>query len=233
MLELFLLLSALSVFTLAIAVLYTRRIQEARSKYDEAKDVVDDIILSFNRQLRRLEEQAEIAARKLSALSRQEESFAERLEVQKQEIQTLSKNLEPYSSFQKSLIKINSLKNQIGDFLTIKEELHKRLTKIENQKLYQKEPETRIATAIPIKREKALAPLTETELVVLELISAEGEKTAPEIQNHVKLSREHTARLMKKLYERGYLERSANKIPFKYHLKEEMQKILKRTEQKS
>jgi hypothetical protein len=46
----------------------------------------------------------------------------------------------------------------------------------------------------------------------------------------VKLSREHTARLMKKLYEEGYLERETSKIPFKYSVKKEMEKFLKKTE---
>ncbi len=62
------------------------------------------------------------------------------------------------------------------------------------------------------------------------MLSMEGPKTAPEIKERVQLSREHTARLMKKLYEKGYLERETGKIPFKYSLKKEMGKFLKKTE---
>jgi DNA-binding Lrp family transcriptional regulator len=58
----------------------------------------------------------------------------------------------------------------------------------------------------------------------------EGAKTAPEIKDRVHLSREHTARLMKKLYEEGYVERETGKIPFKYNIKKEMAKLLKKTE---
>jgi DNA-binding MarR family transcriptional regulator len=83
---------------------------------------------------------------------------------------------------------------------------------------------------MPIKREKAMAHLTETEISVLEMLASEGAKTAPEIKERVNLSREHTARLMKKLYEEGYLERETNKIPFKYSVKKEMEKLLKKTE---
>jgi predicted transcriptional regulator len=64
----------------------------------------------------------------------------------------------------------------------------------------------------------------------LELLSAEGAKTAPEIKERVHLSREHTARLMKKLYEGGYLERETGKIPFKYSVKKEMEKLLRKPE---
>jgi DNA-binding Lrp family transcriptional regulator len=75
-----------------------------------------------------------------------------------------------------------------------------------------------------------MAALTDTELAVLEMLSAEGPKTAPEIKQRVQHSREHTARLMKKLYEEGYLERETGKIPFKYSVKKEMEKLLKKAE---
>ncbi len=83
---------------------------------------------------------------------------------------------------------------------------------------------------IPIKRDKALAALTDTEVSVLEMLSKEGAKTAPEIKERVNLSREHTARLMKKLYEEGYLEREAGKIPFRYSIKKEMENLMHKTE---
>jgi DNA-binding MarR family transcriptional regulator len=83
---------------------------------------------------------------------------------------------------------------------------------------------------MPIKRDKAMASLTETEVAVLEFLSIEGSKTAPEIKERVGLSREHTARLMKKLYEEGYLERETGKLPFKYSVKKEMEKLLRKTE---
>jgi DNA-binding Lrp family transcriptional regulator len=65
---------------------------------------------------------------------------------------------------------------------------------------------------------------------VLEILALEGPKTAPEIKDRIKLSREHTARLMKKVYEEGYVERGTTKIPFKYRIKKEMEKLLKKTE---
>jgi DNA-binding Lrp family transcriptional regulator len=62
------------------------------------------------------------------------------------------------------------------------------------------------------------------------MLATEGSKTAPEIKERVRLSREHTARLMKNLYEEGYLERETGKIPFRYSVKKEMEKLLKKTE---
>ena len=95
--------------------------------------------------------------------------------------------------------------------------------------------EAQIEAAIPLRREQALAPLTETELRVLEFIatSPSCERTAPEVKEMIKLTREHTARLMKKLYEGGYLERRSDKTPFTYRVKEEMLRILKKSEVKA
>jgi DNA-binding CsgD family transcriptional regulator len=90
--------------------------------------------------------------------------------------------------------------------------------------------DVQIETAIPIRKERALAPLTDTELRVLEFIASGGERTAPEVKDKIKLTREHTARLMKKLYEAGYLERRPEKIPYAYRVKDEMLKILKKTD---
>jgi DNA-binding MarR family transcriptional regulator len=91
-------------------------------------------------------------------------------------------------------------------------------------------PELTGEPVITIRRDKAMAALTDTEVAVLELLSTEGSKTAPEIKERVRLSREHTARLMKKLYEEGYLERETAKIPFKYSVKKEMERLLKKQE---
>jgi DNA-binding MarR family transcriptional regulator len=91
-------------------------------------------------------------------------------------------------------------------------------------------PEVKAEPVIPIRRDKAMAALTDTEISVLEMLAEEGAKTAPEIKARVQLSREHTARLMKKLYEEGYLERETGKIPFMYNVKKEMEKFLNKPE---
>src|SRR3989442_2905699 len=57
---------------------------------------------------------------------------------------------------------------------------------------------------------------TPTELQVLTLLANEGPKSAPEIGRFVGRSREHTARLMKKLFDEGYVRRDQTRIPFRY-----------------
>jgi len=225
--------SSLAALIMIMAVFYGKRIREVRREYVEAKDAIDDIVLSFNRQLRLQEERLGITAQKIGILSSRDEVLAEKLEGQKGDVKELTEKVKSFYSKEDAVARIHSVEDKLDEFMSLKETLEQRIVELEKKTLSSRESEPRVESAIPIRREKALAQLTETELLVLEFLAAEGEKTAPETKDKVKLSREHTARLMKKLYEKGYLERSSNKIPFTYRLKEEMQRFLKKPEQKN
>jgi DNA-binding MarR family transcriptional regulator len=73
---------------------------------------------------------------------------------------------------------------------------------------------------------------TPTELQVLTLLGNEGPKSAPEIGRIVGRSREHTARLMKRLFEEGYIRRDQTRIPFRYSLVERVKQTFKKQETK-
>lgn len=74
---------------------------------------------------------------------------------------------------------------------------------------------------------------TPTELQVLTLLASEGPKSAPEIGKSVGRSREHTARLMKKLYEEGYIRRDQTRIPFRYSVVDRLKQAAKKEEAKA
>jgi hypothetical protein len=60
--------------------------------------------------------------------------------------------------------------------------------------------------------------ITAIELQTLKILAVEGPKTSRELQPRIGRSREHFARLMKRLYERGYVDRDVTKIPFVYSI---------------
>jgi DNA-binding Lrp family transcriptional regulator len=190
-------------------------------EYVEAKSVVSDIVVSFNKQMQRQEEQVDKVSYKVEALSKRSEDMTAKLENVETQITNIAKFTEVSEAEKKLNVDIEDLKKRIDDVAKAQEEITKQVLEI---------PEANIEAVIPIKREHALAPLTETELRVLEIIAEAGEKTAPEIKDLIKLTREHTARLVKKLYEEGYLERNTAKTPYAYRVKEEMLKFLKKTE---
>lgn len=62
-----------------------------------------------------------------------------------------------------------------------------------------------------------LGDVTQTELVALTVL-VDGPKTPKEIQRVTGKSREHVARIMKKVFEGGYVVRDASKKPYVYSL---------------
>jgi DNA-binding MarR family transcriptional regulator len=224
------LIGVLSAFTLAFAFLYRKRISETQREYSQARTIIEDIVVSFNRQLKASEDRFEASARKINALSSSDDLLAQRVEKWERKVRAIAESQESSSEWEPLVTRVNALETKLG---STKNALLQKISELGKQRQERKAPAVSIESAIPIKREDALAPLTVTELRVLELLAAEGGKTSPEIKERIKLSREHSARLMKKLYEAGYLERSASRIPFTYSLKEEMLNILRRPEQKS
>jgi len=196
--------------------------------YEEARDAVGDVVISFNSQLQRQENRLGAVAHKTEVLSSRSDDAAEKLKIHDSQLSDLAAKVETFSGIEKRVsAQIGEMSKKVEDLIVKHESLVKKVAQVPAV------PEAKIKAAIPIKRERALAPLTETELGVLETLASEGKKTAPEIRDRIKLTREHTARLMKKLYENGYLERETGKMPYAYSIKEEMRKILRKTEAKT
>jgi DNA-binding Lrp family transcriptional regulator len=218
--------------TIAVAVEYYRQLHRARHEYEKAKDAVGDIVLSINRQFKQEADKLELVAYKVESVSSKSEYAAKKGEELNKKFLDLDGNVTVLTESGKATEnRMEEISQKMRNVTTSQEALVAKLSTIEEQtRQFSTVPEANIEAVIPIKREKALAPLTETELSVLEMLALEGSKTAPEIKEKIRLSREHTARLMKKLYEGGYLERDTGKIPFKYHVKEEMSKLLRKVE---
>ncbi len=226
------LVSALLAVTVGAAIEYYRLLRRAQAEYEKAKGAVDDVVLSFNRQLKSEAEKLERVAYKAEAVSSKIDGALKRSEDAEKKVEAMEpKMASVMDDHAKTLATLSEFDKKVCDVAALQTSLATKITSVEEQ-VKQLPPilETNVEAVIPIRRDKALAPLTSTELAALELLASEGPKTAPQIKWRIRLSREHTARLMKKLYESGYLERDTNKIPFKYSVKKEMEKLLKKTE---
>lgn len=229
--------------TVATSIEYYRQIRKAHIEYEKARNFVEDIVLSFNRELKREAERLELIAFKVEGSSAKADSSLKKIDTVEKRILPFEEQLGAINTsiFQNAQSNTGTLSGILGLELKIKdieasqETLRTKISGIEEQLQKIQVPPPEIISeppmgVMPIKRDKAMAALTDTEIAVLEMLSKEGAKTAPEIKERVQLSREHTARLMKKLYEEGYLEREADKIPFRYSIKKEMEKLMQRAE---
>ena len=226
--------SVLLFITILALFLYYRRIRTLRQEYERARGVVEDIVVGVDSQFRRQKDRVLFVAQKVEAASLENKKVVKKIEEYEGQLTGLTKVIGDVPQIEEKFSwQLEEMKSEVKSIKEAQDKVMQKLVEIEKIKQEVYVPEVKIEAAIPIKREKALEPLTETELRVLETIGKEGEKTAPEIREKIGLTREHTARLMKKLYKDGYLERDTHKMPYIYRLKEEMQKILKRREAKT
>ncbi|MGB9675793.1 MAG: MarR family transcriptional regulator [Candidatus Bathyarchaeales archaeon] len=225
----------LSTLTVVTCYFYYRQLQKIRKEYESAKAVVGDIVFSFNRQLKQEAERVGLIVYKVDAAISKGESAKKAVEEVCRKVESLEGRINSLTSENEvTTRRVGEIAKVLQESMNVQRDLAARLAAIEERAKYSAVvSDTKIEAVIPIKREKALAPLTDTEVSVLDMLASEGPKTAPEIKERIKLSREHTARLMKKLYEEGYLDRDTSKIPFRYSVKEEMRRLLKRTESES
>lgn len=223
---------ALSGMAIGFGLEYYRRIIRVKSEYEKVKAAFNDMLLSYSRELKRVVESVEKIIVRVEASSTRSEEALNKARGIEDKVKVLEEKVgKPAEKLNEIVSRLDNLEKQVCDITTSYKELLSKVSSLEEKsRQAQIIPESGIEAVIPIKREKALAHLTDTELAVLEMLASEGPKTAPEIKDRIKLSREHTARLMKKLYEEGYLERDASKIPFKYSVKKEMEKLLKKPE---
>jgi chromosome segregation ATPase len=226
------LIGVLLAATVVASVEYYRHVRKAQKEYEKAREALEDIVLSFNRELKREADRLELVAYKVEGSTAKADASLKRVDSIEKKIAPIESKLRAISENDASVLsKIADVDAKTHNIETAHQTLKTKITELEEQvQKLSAAPEIKSEPVIPIRRDKAMAALTDTELTVLEMLSAEGSKTAPEIKYRVRLSREHTARLMKKLYEKGYLERETGKIPFKYSVKKEMKKFLKKAE---
>jgi chromosome segregation ATPase len=225
---LLMLIGVLLAATVVASVEYYRQVRKAQKEYEKAREAVEDIVLSFNRELKREADRLELVAYKVEGSTAKAEASIKRVDSIEQKIAPIESKFKAIAENDESVLsKISEVDAKAHNIEEEHQKLTNKISELEEQvQKLSVVPEMKSEPVIPIRRDKAMAALTDTEVTVLEVLSAEGSKTAPEIKERVQLSREHTARLMKKLYEKGYLERETGKIPFRYSIKKEMKKFL-------
>jgi DNA anti-recombination protein RmuC len=228
--EVALLVSAsLSLLTSAIIFLYFRKMKEISRRYVEAKDIVGHVILSFKADLQKQGDRIRSvsqAVESLSSKTRGSKTFQEF----RGELNGIRDGL---SSASDSVVRLSAetheLTKRVEQLMSQQLEDEKKIALLESSRGKEAGVGERIRAAIPIRKDTALSGLTDTELRVLEILATEGEKTANKIREEIDLTREHTGRLMKSLYARGYAERRTDRLPYTYRIKGEMLSILKKS----
>ena len=151
------------------AVEYYRQLRRVQREYGKAKEVVEDIVLSFNRQLKREAERLEIVAYKVGGISSKGDRALKRATEVEKQLHTLEPKIGVVlEDREKMLVKLAEIDKKVRDTIVSQKALTAQISDMEERtQQFSVGHELGIEAVIPIKRERALAPLTETELSVL------------------------------------------------------------------
>jgi len=203
---------------MAASILFIQRIRMAQKEYEASKEATKNIVVSFFREISRERERREtisaavevVAERSLEALRISEET--------RSEIRAFSDKLD------KAVEGLSTVRGQVE---TLKQRKDWKVEVVEGKPprekaLVKTEPPPSLSTG----EGGVLSRLNSTELIVLNLLEKEGETTVPKIRERIGKTREHTARLLKKLYDNGFIDRVTGTVPYKYKIRKELRDLL-------
>ena len=190
-------------------------------------DLFQASTMHFISRLRGVEVRVEEAAGKAEAAVSKVDALSRGLEERDFSLSTLAGSLKTLMEAQIKFSK--ALREFQGKLSKVDERLNSVEVAVKGLKKPSPRPPARPAfprPPTPSQGEVSFTSLNPTEMEVLRLLYVSGPKTASEVREVIGRSREHTARLMKKLYLEGYVERSTEAIPFTYKLSEKIKKSL-------
>ena len=180
--------------------------QQSKQALREAASYVSVIVGALSSRI----ESIELAVNQLrSAMV----ANAETTSTQERQANLQAKYEELYKSIQEL---ISNHKRILQDFEQLESRLTNHRSKIEQREL---------PSPVELEKGQPFDRLTQTERQILEIL-ATGPLPAPELGRRLSKSREHMARLMKKLYMDGYVDRESNHAPFRYKLNEKLRSNL-------
>jgi hypothetical protein len=212
-LELIFTATALLLVTVAASIIFYHKIQEATSEYEGAKESVRNITFGFTRQVDRLHQDI-VKTENEAANAKMVASEA------------LRNSGEAKEATLRGLEAVKSLQNRVDSTESEVESIRKEMQKLAVAPRQHVVVRQDVMAPIPVQQGNILSQLTETELAALKKIVELGEGTVPEIKNHISTTREHTARMLKKLYETGFVDRSTNAMPYRYSVRKEIRDII-------
>ena len=210
--ELFFATISLFTVTIVASFIYYKRIQQAHAEYENSKDVVRIITSGFTQQLRKVA--GSILAVERDAADAQS-AAAEANRTSAEAVKVVKDNSEKVSALS---VKMDEADKTVA---SLREEM---------QSLARRRPvfavQPAVEGAIPMRQDAVLDQLTPTELGVLMLIEEIGEASGPAIREKVNKTREHTARLLKKLFDSGFIDRNTSGMPYRYSVRKEIKELI-------
>jgi len=213
-----------AVFGALAATVILRRFDLSRVSYKEARQMLSAMVGSLSNRIERNEALAKELSEQLQILS----ANHARLNMEGEStdrVRLLGFMQDWVTNIRRVIEKVDGLQRNLR---SVEQEVREMRIRVNELSVPRRQTVAGPETPVGVVTETTLARLSPTESEVLQLL-AEGAKAAPEIGRLITKSREHTARLMKALFEQGFVERETNRQPYVYRLNDKVKEVLSRT----
>jgi len=202
---------------------YYKIISYATKEYEMARDFLNAIVLTFKKKLEIQNSKIDSILYDIENLYSITEKRKNETEIIQNKIITLTNQTTSSSLVSKKIV--NNMILLTSNINNLKKTNTELLEKIELLQTDYSKPSLNLNN-IQKRQSKSLFNLTNTEKQILQILISDGARTAPEIEKTIGKTREHTSRLMKKLWQNGYIERETQVSPFIYRPTKELARQL-------
>lgn len=210
-----------TIITITFAHKYIKTILHVKKEYDNVKSLVSGIVFTFKKRLEEQKDKIETVLYDVEGLQSAIDKKSEQNNYLELKINNLIGNLTSVYTINEKIIKNISLINKKIDELKITDkQLYNKIDSFDNSKGSLHKSLFNLST----NQKTSLIKLNNTETKIIRILLSEGAKTAPEIMKEIGNTREHTSRVMKKLWQEGFIERDTHVIPFIYRSTKELEK---------
>jgi DNA-binding MarR family transcriptional regulator len=184
----------------------------AQIEYESSKEIIKNITLDFSYKLQKVSRDIARYFADLEEIKKNSHSLNMELEENKKILSNTVNKMDNISAklgeldMEISKLKYNFEKIKLGELQGTKSDLDNYV------------------------EVEVLKNLSDTEIEVLTIIEEKGEVSVAEIKDRINKTREHTARLLKKLYDKGYIDRISNRMPYRYYIRKELKDRIKNRE---
>jgi len=128
------LVGVLLAVTVGAAIKYYKQLRRVQQEYEKAQQVVEDIVLSFNRQIRQEAEKLELVAYKVEAVSsKSDKAFRKAEEVDKKLLLLEGKIGVTLEDREKLLVRLDEVDKKVRDTVVSQEALTAKISTMEEQ----------------------------------------------------------------------------------------------------
>jgi DNA-binding MarR family transcriptional regulator len=212
---------------MTFAVVYRRVLLQTIKEYEKAKVVLRGLMATLQKLKVAKRGSGLLEVINVETMHATKTQTTGKLQELEKKLVTLTNQLKTSSTSDRELtIRVMDVQREVQNLTKTQEILQRQINTL-NEKI-QRTPRVARSEMMLQTEELPLSRLTETERWVLHMLVEAGSMTAPKVEKKIGKTREHTARLMKKLWKEGYVERDTHKMPFTYRATKKLKEILKK-----